>query len=61
MTPTWAIPAAFAVPLATWYLCRWYLRRRADREYAADVARRVRQRKAETEMLERLYAMESAP
>ena len=60
MTPTWVILAVPAALYAAYRAIRAICHLCADMRRAADVARRVRERDAETELLEHLYAMESA-
>jgi hypothetical protein len=59
VNPTWLITAPLTA-VGIGYLAVCWAGRRRDREWAAGVARKVRERNAEIEMLKQLYAMESA-
>lgn len=55
MIPTWVILAAYAAAFAGCAAIRTYRRRRADREWAAGIARRVHDR-AYLDWLEQEFA-----
>ena len=60
MTPACTALSLVAVFGTAYAIVRAVLRRRADRAWAAGVAGRVSKRDAEVEMLNQLYAMDSA-
>lgn len=59
-TLIFGIPSAYLVTVTAVWLYRKLRRRRAEWRAAADIARRVQERRAEIAHLNQLYASESA-